>query len=138
MNSCLPERNSISPESLSFSRYSISIYSSAGTAMNEMEPFSFARTAGLESPTAAASMFPIWMLWPHTWAAPVFASATRCSGTISESSSPIIAMCGPGRPVSNFAMTPVIATFSRVSRPVSFMYSAVFFAVRRSRKPDSG
>ena len=74
-SSGLPPKNSIFPSRRSPSRYSISMYSSAGTAMNARRPDRESRTLGLVRAAAAPSIMPIWQWCPQAWAALVSRSA---------------------------------------------------------------
>ena len=60
MNSGLPPRNSMPPALRSSSRYSISMYSSEGTASRATRPERACITPGTCSPIAAAIIEPIW------------------------------------------------------------------------------
>ena len=75
MNSGLPARNSSDPSRRSPSRYSISMYSSAGTTTSATRPDSSPSTPGAISPIATAIIAPIWQWWPQACAAPVSGSA---------------------------------------------------------------
>ena len=118
--------------------YSISTYSSAGTAISATRPDRASMTPGAWSPMAAASMAPIWAWWPQACAAPVSGSAWGWPGTMSESSSPMTATVGPARPPSRKPFTPVTAMPSSQATPMPRRAWAVSAAVFRSRKPVSG
>ena len=138
MNSGLPPRNSMVPAWRNSFLYSISTYSSAGTAISATRPDSASMTPGAWSPMAAASMAPIWAWWPHACAAPASGSACGWPGTMSESSSPMTAIVGPAPAPSSRAFTPVTAMPSSQAMPMPRRACAVSAAVLRSRKPVSG
>ena len=71
MNSGFPPKNSILPSRRRPSRYSISMYSSAGTAMVTMRPLKCGSTSGCINPIVAPRAIPIWQWCPQACAAPV-------------------------------------------------------------------
>ena len=137
-NSGLPPKNSIWPFLRRPSRNSISMYSSAGTAMKAMRPASDSRTSDWVRAVAAPSIMAIWQWCPQAWAAPVSGSAWGCSATIRESNSPRIAKVGPAEPPKASARTPVTANPFLGCIPNSANFSATSLAVLSSRNPGSG
>ena len=107
---CLPPKNSILPSRSSFSRYSSSTNSSAGTAMKTASPSNCSIAPERQRPMAAPNMVVIWALWPQAWAAPVCLSALGCRGETTASNSPITATVARwSRPAAR-ALTPVRAS----------------------------
>ena len=138
ISSGLPPRNSILPSRRRESRYSISMYSSAGTAINTSRPLSSDKTPDCIRPSTAPKSMPIWQWWPQAWAAPVAASAWGCSLTINESNSPRIARVGPAVPPVNSPRTPVMAMPARKGMPNSANLLDTRCEVLVSRNPGSG
>ena len=138
MSSGLPPRNSILPSRRRESRYSISMYSSAGTAINTSRPLSSDRTSLCINARAAPKSMPIWQWWPQAWAAPVVGSAWGCSLTINESSSPRMARVGPAVPPTSSARTPVKAKPALKGMLISANLLATKWDVLVSRNPGSG
>ena len=108
MNSGLPPRNSSLPSLRRSSRNSISMYSSAGTAMSATRPARSSMTPEPVRPAATASIMPIWQWWPQACAAVVSGSAWGWPSTLRESNSPMTATVGPEKPPFSMPLSPVM------------------------------
>ena len=138
MNSGFPPRNSMEPLRRSESRYSISMYSSAGTAKSTTRPLNSGRTPGASRPAAAESSIPIWAWWPQACAAPVSGSAWGWSFTMRESSSPKRATVGPADSPLSSLRIPVRAIPLWAAIPISRSLVETSSEVLASRNPGSG